>query len=377
MKWSLELEALIEWLRRSEAEAERLLPRLLQLDAADLDRELARHPEWQPGITQILIRDIQGALHHDPSRAHDLTAVLVEHAGLNLPLRHATLAVVQKCRAWTLHARALSALGRYAEAHEAIATASELCRHLQTAIEWLTALAQIVEAEILHGLGKSADALPLIPPAAAMFVRRGDGERYAAATMLDAQIRRDTGDPAAAEEVWRAARGEWPPLDRRLPYVDWCMGRYELRNGDAGKAERSFHLARELFHLFELPRESVRARWDRARALAALGQFDKAARHYRRVQAEMLAANDLVDAAIASTELLDAFVVASDTRPLLPLAQSLVRKFGKAGLPLNAMHAWIFVRERARARALTREDAAAVRAYFHRLPLRPNAMWDR
>ena len=150
-----------------------------------------------------------------------------------------------------------------------------------------------------------------------------------------------------------------------------------MRNGDARKAERSFDNARQLFHLFEQPRDSTQARWDLARALFALGDFDKAARHSRRVQAEMLAENDLIDAAIASTELLDAFVVAGSTRRLLPLATSLVQKFGKAGLPLNAMHAWIFVQKRARESALTREDVAAVRRYFERLPLRPNAGWER
>lgn len=367
--------AFFDWYLASETEAQRRLPHLLELDAADLDRELAHHPEWQPGIVQVLLDRIGTAIDQDPSRAHDLTSVILDHAGRNLPLRRAWIAAWQKCGAWTSHARTLFALRRYAEARDAIATASDFCRHIEVGNSWATGIATVVEAEILHGLGKSEKALRLIPPAAAMFRLSRQDDRYAAATMLEAQIHRDAGDLAAAEEVWRTARDEpFLVLDRRLAYVDWCLGKYQLWNGDARNAQGSFERAHVLFHACEQPHDATRARLGIARAASLLGQFDKAARLYRRVQAELLARNNLLDAAIASTELLDVFVFAGYTTRVLPLAKSLVLKFGKAGLPLNAMHAWIFVRKRGR--ALTRQDVGAVRGYFERLALRPNAGWE-
>ena len=53
-----------------------------------------------------------------------------------------------------------------------------------------------------------------------------------------------------------------------------------------------------------------------------------------------------------------------------------VQRCRSAGLTLNALRAWTFVRQRARAGALTVEDVTAVRLYFERLPLRPNALFE-
>src|SRR4051812_38244671 len=199
-----QLRDFLEGLLASRSQAERWLPRLLELDGPDLNRELERHLELQPGITQGLLARIELALDRDPSRAHELTTVVVERAQLDLEPQNPQIRDSLAAQAWIAHARALHALGRDAEAHEAIAAAYAVCRN-SSAKPWLHAVARLLEARILHALGRSASAVSLLPAAGRMFLRTGDDQRYAEATMLESRIQYQAGDAVAAEKVWRAA----------------------------------------------------------------------------------------------------------------------------------------------------------------------------
>ena len=84
--------AFAQWIRESRHAAERWLPRLLDLPTVHLNRELEEHPELQPGITLVLLDLIHDAVDRDPGRAHELTTVLIAHAGSSLPPRHASTA---------------------------------------------------------------------------------------------------------------------------------------------------------------------------------------------------------------------------------------------------------------------------------------------
>lgn len=366
--------AFAQWIRESRGEAERWLPHLLELPLADLSLELERHPELQPGITMVLLDLLHDALDRDPGRAHELTTVLIEHAGSNLPLGHASTAGYLKGQAWTEHARALHGIGRYAEAREAVAAALHVYRD-EPMSAWYVAAAEVVDARILHDLGAHAEALDRLRPAAEVIRLHGDREGYVRAKMSEASMQWDAGNPAAAGAVWRiTAEDAYRRRDSVLVALLYLrIAMFRLWHGSAEDAALRFAVAREVLHAAGMPREVIRALWGLAEANVARGLFHEAISEYYKVQGLLLANGHLVDAAVASTEILELLLIAGREDKVRPAADLMVRTFSDAGLPLNPMRAWTFIRQRARVGALTREDLVHARAYFERLPLRPNA----
>ena len=357
------------WLAESDRKAERWVADFLDLDGRELHEALERHQELQPGITRGLLWRVREASPRDPARAAEVAGVLAGQDGFHLPLHHASLAASLKMNTSLAHARALRDLGRFAEAHDAIGAAYDACRHLVFAAAQQSAMIGVVEAEVLHGLGDHAEALRVVRDAAAS-LRSWPGEDYAEATAVEARIHRDLGAPEAVAAVWRAALDHTFRKDLRdLAILSRHHGTFFLRCGDAKKAAICFENAR----LCSPP--GTRARWGEAQAWFASGNWRKAIVHYRMVQRELLAQNQLIDAAIATTELLDVLLLSGRHESLSRAAETLVPTFAREGLPIHALRAWIFVRERARECVLTRQEVEQVRRYFERLELRPGAVF--
>jgi tetratricopeptide (TPR) repeat protein len=369
-----ELRVVDRWHREVLAAAGRLLPALLDLSGPSLAAELERHRELRSGIIQLLLGVVQDAAERCPRRAHELTAVLVAHADVDVLPAGILFARYLKGQVFTAHAAALRALGRHEEASQAIAMALALFEQgLGSA--WHIAVARVVEAQILHDRGERAEALGRIGQAAEVILEYGDRERYVQARMTEAWMHWDAGDPAAAADVWRAAAGQasrqrdpvlLAQLDRRIGIFLLCHGSPEL-------AARHFTAAQEAFAAAGQTRDAVRTRWNLAEAAAARGRFHEAVSEYYKVQALLLAGGDVIDAALASAEILELLLIAGRHTEVLSCAERLVPTLAEAGLTLTAMRAWIWVRSRARAGLLTRDDLAAVRRYFEDLPLHPNA----
>jgi len=357
------------------AAAERLLPHLLELSGLALTRELGRHPELQPGLALLLVDRADRAVDSDPLRAHDFTAAVIAQAG-SLSHLHA-LADHLIGRAWTAHADALRALGRYGQAHDAIAAALELFAR-SFSPSWFSAMANVVAARILHEEQLRDEALRRIRDAAAVLLRYGDVDRYVRVRAIEASMLWDAGDRKAAAGVWSGAALDALECGNLVAaaLLQERTGIFLLRHGEVDDAARSFDVALTLFESAGRAREALRCRWHRAEVAAARGEFDEAVGEFYPVQALMLGAGDVIPAAVVSAEILELLLVAGRDDEILPLADLIVETFSDAGLTLNALRAWTFVRQRARAGRLTVEDITAVRLYFERLPLRPNALFE-
>lgn len=274
---------------------------------------------------------------------------------------------------WTVHAAALNALGRHAEAWEAIATAQEI--YDATDMDaWHIATTQVVEARIRHDQGERVEALRLIRSAAEVILLHRTREPWVQARMTESSFHWDAGDEAAALEVWSAMgreaaqRGD-PVL---LAHLHYRLGVFHLQRGSAEVAAQHFTSAHHAFDEAGLVRETIRARRGLAEAATRQGRFHEAISEYNKVQGMLLAHGDVIDAAVASAEILELLLIAGRHEQALRLAESLVNTFVDAKLPLHAMQAWTFVRARARAGGVTREEIAGVRWYFEELPLQPN-----
>jgi tetratricopeptide (TPR) repeat protein len=362
------------WLHENHAEAERWLPRLLDLDGPSLRQELNRHPELRPGIIRLLTSVALKACEQFPERAHELTAVLIEQTGWHTPAFLSSQIPVVKGEAWSAHASALRGLGWYVDALHAVTVAVDFFK--QGAVTaWHIANAEVIEAQIRYDMGQHAEALVLIRRAAEMLLRYGDRERSVQARMIETSMRWDAGQHAAAGRVWSAAADE--ALQRGdtvlLAHYDSRIGMIQLRNGSAEAAARHFAAAHEAFDAAGLPREAARALWRLAEATAARGRFHEAISEYYKVQALMLADGSAGEAALVSVDIVELLLIAGRDDEVPPLVETLVDRCTEAGLPWNAIEAWTFIEQRARAGLLTREEIAGVRGHFEGLSLRPNA----
>ncbi len=369
------LLAIQRWIEENDAEAKRWLPRLLELDGPGLRRELNRHPRLRPGIIRLLTAVAVEACERSPERAHELTSVLIEQTGRPVPAFLSLHVSIVRGEAWCAHASALRCLGRYGKAREAIDTAIDILEEEEFISSWNIARAEVIKAQILHDQGHRARALALIRRAAETILMYGDREHYAQARMIETSMRWDAGEHAAAGEVWSAAAEE--ALQRGdtilMAYFDSRIGMFRMLGGGFEAAAGHFAAAHEAFDAAGLPREAARALWRLAEATAARGRFHEAISEYYKVQALMLADDNAGEAALVSVEIVELLLITGRDDEIPPLVENLLERCTAAGLPWNAIEAWTFVGQRARAGLLTRDEIARVRSHFETLSLRPNA----
>ncbi|HEU4886734.1 MAG TPA: hypothetical protein VFV49_02530 [Thermoanaerobaculia bacterium] len=359
-------------LHESRTEAGQWVPRLLELSGPDLSRELALHPELQPGLSQLLLEVVDETVERNPIRAHELTSAVIESVVANMPLPLASTAPYLRGQAWTAHAAALRGIGRHLEALEAIATAYDLYQSA-LASAWHIAAAEVVEAEILYDMGEREEALQMIDRAAVL-LNHGDVERFVRVRIREALILLEAGDRTAAAEVWRrTAHLAWERGDFVLmALLESAMAICEFRHGSADEAARLFELAHDVFDGAGLTGEAIRALRGVAEAAVAGGNFHDAISEYYKVRALWLAAGEVGEASQATIEIVELLLIAKRSGEVVGLADGLVRMFADAGRD-EEMQAWMFVRESARAGTLTLDSIDRVRRFLSDLPLQPNA----
>lgn len=368
------VRAFERWLSASVAEADALVPELLALPGPLLLAELRRHPEWRTaGVMRRLLAVAHEGLHRVPSRAHELTAIVARYArSMQVPPEFTFAARTIQGEAWREHASALREIGRTAKAAQAVRLARR-CFEDTPGSSWLLATVDLIEAPLLHDRGLAAAALGMIGRAGQTFRRARDHGRYLEARMIESWMLWAGGDRAAAAKVWSATaetarrRGDVELMARLAAR----LGVFELRYGSAEEASRLLAAAVELFGTTSASEDSVRARWNLAEALAARGRLHEAISEYHKVRAELLARGALTDGAIAAVEILDLHLLAGRESELPSLTERFVHLFRDAGLPLNAMEAFAWLRGRANADRLIHDDLAYVRAFFEDVAQKP------
>jgi len=368
-----------QWLSASHAEAGRVLPQLLNLPTPMLASELARRPELRTvGMIQRLTAVAEEALDRFPLRACELAAIAVESAArMEVPPARVSVALRIQAQAWITHARALRGVGRIGEAAEAIAMARELFQQTP-ANEWSLAKADLLEAQLLHDLGRREEALPLVRRASSLFAFHYDHDHYLQGRMIETWMLWSAGDGAAATEVWRATVEEAEQYGNPalVAHLERKMGVFELRHGSDEEAARLLASALATFVGEGLTGEAIRARWNLAEAAAALGRINEAISELHKVRAELVAMGRLGEAALASMAGLELLLAAGRLDEATSLVDILAFLFRDAGMATNALEAFSYLRARAGQGRLTQDDVTHVRRFFEDLPQQPY-MWFR
>jgi len=369
------MRAMQQWLADSTAEARRLLPDLIELPAPLLSRELRTRPELRtPGVIQLLVTTGHDAIDRLTWRAHELLAVAVSHAAaIEVPLQFATTKRAVQVQAWLEYGRVLRVLGHLGKARRALKRARSLAAMLSGRHYYL-AMIDLVEAPLLYDLGEREEALTMIGLAARQFAVYHDAERLVEARLIESSMILADGDSVRAAEVWNgtheAARNSYdsPEVTGRM---DLKIGLVELRDGNPAGAARLLASAVKRLHAAGLPDAAIRARSHYADACAARGRVDEALSEYRLAYSEMLLRGGLVDAASTAIEIADLLLTAGRTPELPPTLVRFVHTLRDAGLTVNALEPFAYLRARAESATLTRDDLRAARAFFGDLRLHP------
>ena len=361
------------WLRESAAAAERVLPELLALPAEALARELRARPELvTPRLMQAFLRVAHDALERLPSRAHELTRIVLRHVpAMVVPPGLADVAEVVRGEAWREHANALRAIDRPVQAFRALAAARSVFAPLEGR-DWYLATVDLIEASLLHDRGRSAEALAMIRRAGEHFARVRDDGNFLQARMLEIWMMRAAGDRARAADLWiataaAAVRHGKTAMAGRFAFR---MGVLEMQEGNPAEAMELFRTALDRLAKAGLRDEEIRARWHYAAAVAACGRSAEAVSEYFRVRAELLMRGQWIDSALATVDVLD-LLHELRSATLASVADKCLQEFSAAGLPITMLEPLAYLRGRAEQESLTRSDLDCVRTFFKDLPQRP------
>lgn len=370
------LREIERWLTASATEAERLLPDLLAMPAAALGRELRARPELRtPGMIQCLLRVAHDALDRLPARAHELTVVVLRYVGaMAVPPGLSSVVRIVQGEAWREYANALRGIERPHRAQRALAMARSLFSSVAGSA-WYLATVDLVEAPMLHDLGRHAEALTMVRRAAYQFALFRDDGNFVQARMLEVWMMRAAGESHSAAALWSetaaaAVRHGSAGMSGRLAAR---MGMIELRREAHGEAMLLLKLAIDLLDKAGLRDDEIVARWYFAEAAAEGGKLSEAIFEYFRVRTELLARGRLCEAAIATVAVLDLLIAAGRLEQLQAVAVTFLYEFRDAGMPITALEPFAWLRGRIEADDVARTDLESVRTYFEDLPQNPHA----
>lgn len=145
------LRELRDWLSQSVADAQAILPDLLDLSLPALHLKLSVHAQLRTaGMMQCLLDLAEQTLGRFRRHAYDLMSIAVEIVDeLVLPRHERHIAQRLRGQAWKTHARALYSLGKLEAAYDAIARARAAFETTR-GNEWYLATIDSVEARILR-----------------------------------------------------------------------------------------------------------------------------------------------------------------------------------------------------------------------------------
>ncbi len=372
------LRELRDWLSQSVAEAEALLPELLDLPLPRLHLRLSTRPALRTvGVMQCLLDLAEKALGRFRRHAYELTAIAVEIVEeVVLPPQEQEIAWRLRGQAWKTHARALRGIGRLDAAHEAIAAARAAFAGT-AANHWYLATTDSIEARILCDLGRREDALPLARRAAEVLLAHDDPEGFLKAKMTEALI-------VYEEHGWRAVLDLWLETGRLARAYDeqyvtrlmFQMGLFELRLGMAHRAWSSLSLVSLEYELTGTMSEAIAAHRALADAAIQLRRPHVAVSERYMAFGLLLRAGALDDAAVVAMQILELLLPLGRNHEAASFAAKLPAVFEDRGMRTPALQAFVWLHGRAEAGSLGVEDAMCVRQYFDDLFLRPNAPFE-
>jgi tetratricopeptide (TPR) repeat protein len=362
-------------MKDEDAEAERNVALLLAGSRETWAVRLDEHPEWRTGG---LVRKLIGATDRfnfdSPLDAVELTRIM---AGVAEALgtffgREALVA-----DSWREHAFALTVVGSYEAAAEAVNRAEQAGG---SASEFSHARTMLMRSMVLRSQEDWTGAAAMARRAAQDFLRYGDVTRYCSARMTEAVIFYDSSQYRQAIAVYAELRAQYAQLPPgTLAQARHNEGLCHRETGDFEKAEECFANAIDLCDHLQMSVLRAKARWHLARVLMRRGRYDAAVTILNPLREEFQGLGMAHDLACASTDVAECLLAMDRPREVSEFCRLAINYFRDAGLAYSAgaMTALAFLQESATLGRLTFNGIADVRVFVESLAKQPELLYAK
>lgn len=371
-----QFDDILNWRVQSQQPAAERTAALLALSDEELSPAIVNIPDEKLlGVLECLLDTAHDELDREPRRARRYTDLVLSHIGrVQVPPGAEPFIELLHAQAWKEHANALYATGDLPGA--LIATRrgiGSLGANPAYALE--RADLELLEAHIHHDQGDWETALARVRACAAQFRAHGDLRRAVRARTTEGGLLYERRHYAEAENAFRAASDDAERANDEETRVRLAnnLGHCAVQRGDYTAASAYFTTALIGFDTLGMEAERQRALWGIASILAKTDHVPEAIAQLNAVQADFLAREMALDAALVALAIVE-LLVKVDRVALFPsVCKNLVATFEKAGMTGNALTALAYLEECAHGRTVTVEKVARVRAFVHALADNPSA----
>lgn len=359
-----EIATLEARLRHEEAEAERLIGRV-----TELEREVRVRPT--AGLSRALVSASAEMLERDPAESGRLGDLAILAASLLDPNSYpADLLAVTRGAAWRQRANTLRMRGVLQDALLALDEAAREFRKTRVSAPELATL-DYIRATIYWTQGRVRDARKLLDSSIATFEAFGDETRLRHARLLLSGLHYREGDIRTAVDILRGLLRDTPTSDTVLRgRILQNLGVYLLRS-DTAKARLYLQQAQHCLRLAGLRTEAFRASWNLARAEVILGQDDAAEESLRSAWEEAAALHLEVDVAMIALDRAELLMKQQDYGRVTRLCREALSVFQQSGAAWFAADAFAYLEMAARLQTLSNADLRHVRRYVETSARRP------
>jgi tetratricopeptide (TPR) repeat protein len=335
--------------------------------------KLDAHPEWcTPGLIRRLIGATDSYNFDSPLDAVELTRIMTEVAEGLSPFfgREALVA-----DSWREHAFALTMVGSYEAAAEAVHRAEQAGGAVS---EFSHARTKLMRSQVLRSKEDWTNAAAMARRAAQDFLRYGDVTRYFSARMTEAVIFFDSSQYRQAIAVYgelRAQYGQLPPGTLAQAHHNEGLCHREI--GDFEKAEKCFAKAIDFCDHLQMSVLRAKARWHLARVLMRRGKYDAAILVLSPLREEFQELGLAHELACASTDVAECLLAMDRPREVAEFCRLAINYFRDAGLAYSAgaMTALAFLQESASLGRLSTRGIADVRVFVESLARQPELVY--
>lgn len=278
-----------------------------------------------------------------------------------------------RAHAWKDRCQALSYLGRYEEALNALDRAEAQFDAFGT-LAHDRAIVRFCRATLLQHLRRFDEAQAILDECSRVFQSYGDTQTYVKCTLAIGNLMVRRGD-------YRTARTILAPLvteDSLVgPHARMGIGWCAIHLGAAAEAIEQFDEAARGCRRLGRELETVRAIYGAGSAMLRLHRFHEAIAALRSTREIFLARGLVEEGGLSGLGIVEAYLVLGQAEAARELAASLVREFSDANLNRRAIAALAYLNDAITASNATPEIARDVHAYIVTLQMDPNREFAR
>lgn len=320
------------------------------------------------GMVKQLLERMRSHLESSPANALQVTALAIEIAnGLDVSTYPSDYVIKLRAQALRDHAYVLSFMGRYPDALECADRSKRLFAQVPLPEYDLARLA-LVRATILRNVDRGEEAIALARDAAETFRRFGDMTRHVNARITEAAMIFDSGNAAAALEIWLALEQEDALDDIGRLRVTHNIGTAYADLGQPERAAEYLQRCIPVYDMLGMDTERARARWMLSHALVAAGRTRDAIPTLRKTWREFEQLELIVDAGLVGLELADALLTLGQPEEVPAICRDLIAQFTHAGMTSRAITALSFLREAVALGHVSTSLVRHVHAFLRELP---------